>query len=227
MPEASRPYERIAHRGASRERLENTQQAFTLALDRGADAVELDVHRTRDGVVVVHHDFLVGRLAMANADWAALSEVELAGGNRIPRLEDVLMAIGDRATVYIELKGPGVEADAIAMARRHGVRYAVHSFDHSAVERAKRIAPDVARGVLLDRGTPNPAARLAEAHRRVSMRDVWPHYSLVDEAFMVVAAKLAVRVIVWTVNSAADAKRLIELGVAGVCTDDVRILDGL
>jgi glycerophosphoryl diester phosphodiesterase len=205
--------------------LENTLPAFVLALERGADAIELDVHRTRDGVVVVHHDDLVGGQAIAGADWGAVSQIRLAGDARIPRLEDVLTVVGDRAVVYIELKGRGVEEQALNVAERLGQRFAVHSFDHGAVELAMKYAPDVARGVLLDRGTPDPLAALKKAHKLVRPRDVWPHFSLVDEPFMDAARALSVRVIVWTVNSITDARRLIQLGVAGVCTDDVRILN--
>ena len=56
--ELSRSPELIGHRGAPRERPENTIASFLRALDLGADAIELDVHATRDGVVVVHHDFV-------------------------------------------------------------------------------------------------------------------------------------------------------------------------
>lgn len=220
-------FERIAHRGASAERQENTLAAFALALERGADAIELDVHRTRDGVVVVHHDPDVAGLAIADNDWSVVSAVQLKGDGRIPRLEDVLTLVSDRAAVYIELKGRDVAASALEVAGRLGKRYAVHSFDPSAVESGMNLAPDVPRGVLIDRGTANAAGLLSEARDRLRPRDVWPHYSLVDAAFMAAAAKLSLRVVVWTVNSESDAKRLVALGVAGVCTDDVRLVQNL
>src|SRR5213594_1556334 len=109
--------ERVAHRGSPRERLENTLPSFLLALERGADAVELDTHVTSDGVVVVHHDDVVQRRAIARTSWRELSEIDLGSGARIPRLPDVLDAIGDRATVYIELKGAHIEDVVIAVTR--------------------------------------------------------------------------------------------------------------
>jgi glycerophosphoryl diester phosphodiesterase len=219
--------QRIAHRGASVERLENTLSAFKLAMERGADAVELDVHLTRDNVVVVHHDPEVGGWPIRTTDWADLAEVKLEDDERIPRLEDVMRAIGDRLEVYIELKGEDVGPAAIELARRRCRRFAVHSFDHSAIERSLNSAPDVARGVLLDRGTPDAVAAMMDACRRVKPRDVWPHYSLVDARFMNAATKLGVRVIVWTVNTTDEARRLSNLGVAGVCGDDVRMFVNL
>jgi glycerophosphoryl diester phosphodiesterase len=220
-------FQRIAHRGASVERLENTLEAFTLAVRRGAEAVELDVHLTRDGVVVVHHDPDVGKWPIRTTDWADLTEVRLKDDARIPTLEGVMKAVGDDAEVYIEIKGADVEGPALEVARAHCRRYAVHSFDHSAVERAMHIAPNVARGVLLDRGTANPVEAMRQAHARVKPRDVWPHFSLVDEAFMSAASKLGFRVITWTVNATKDATRLSKLGVAGLCGDDVRLFANL
>jgi glycerophosphoryl diester phosphodiesterase len=219
--------ERVAHRGSPTLRTENTLPSFLLALEHGADAVELDAHVTRDRVAVVHHDEVVRGRPISRTDWDDLSRVELAAGDRIPRLQDVLTALGDRVAVYIELKGAGIEDFAIEIARAYGSRFAVHSFDHDTIARAATKAPDIPRGVLLDRGTKQPADELRLAADRTRPRDVWPHWSLVDGAFMTAARELGTRVIPWTVNSADTATSLIALGVDGIFTDDVRILADL
>lgn len=219
--------QRIAHRGASAEWYENTLRAFNVALDRGADAVELDVHLSRDGEVVVHHDPEVDGRPISSTDWADLAEIELPYMERIPRLEDVLRAVGDRLEVYIELKGESVGDAAIEVARRHCRRFAVHSFDHAAVKRARKSSVDVPRGFLLDHGTPNPIEALELGCERLKARDVWPHFSLVDTTFVAAAHRLRARVLVWTVNTREDAERMCRLGVDGICTDDVRLLKGL
>ena len=219
-------FERVAHRGAPRERLENTLEGFLLALERGADAIELDVHASGDGDVVVHHDDAARGRRISGATWRDLSAIDL-GGATMPRLAEVLDAVGDAATVYIELKGFHIEKAVLAVAAKHGHKYAVHSFDHDAIERLARFAPEVPRGVLLDRGTPNPVDAMRAVVTRLRPRDVWPHWSLVDSAFSQTARELNVRVIPWTVNSVETATTLSELGVAGICTDDVRILANL
>lgn len=224
MSNAPVRFERVAHRGSPRERLENTLPSFLLALDHGADAIELDVHVTADGVPVVHHDAVADGSEIANGSWTALRGVDLGMGEHVPALEDVLTAVGDRATVYIELKGTGVERAVLDVARRHGRRYAVHSFDHQAIARASVLAPDVPRGVLLDRGTEGAPGALVAAVRSCSARDVWPHWSLVTPELMVAASEAGARVIAWTVNSPETASRLLSLGVEGLCTDDVRLL---
>src|SRR5437868_4454617 len=122
--------ERVAHRGSPRQALENTLPSFAAALANGADAIELDVHVSADGVVVVHHDPAAKGKEIARSTWSVLSALDLGNGARIPKLVDVLRLVGARATVYIELKGVGVERAAMTVARAEGLRYAVHSFDH-------------------------------------------------------------------------------------------------
>lgn len=223
MTDLPQAFERVGHRGAPREHTENTLPGFLRSLDRGADAVELDVHLTADGIVVVHHDFDVLGQPIAQTPWERLRDVPLPGDARIPTLEEVLTAIGDRATVYVELKGYGIEDAVAETVRRSGHRYALHSFDHDAIARCARAHPDIARGVLLDRGTGDPVALMARAVADTQPRDVWPHFTLVTSAFMEEAAAHGLRVIPWTVNDPEVARRVALLGVAGICTDDVRI----
>src|SRR5947209_8418242 len=139
-PEASRPrVERIGHRGAPREFPENTLPAFDRALALGADAIELDVHVSSDGVVVVHHDPDVQGRPIRTSPWSALSRVELAHGIFIPSLQQVLDLVGSRATVYVELKGQAVEKPAIEVIAASSAHCAVHSFDHEAVARSAHL----------------------------------------------------------------------------------------
>jgi glycerophosphoryl diester phosphodiesterase len=217
------PVERIAHRGAKRELHENTIPAFERAFERGADAIELDVHATADGVVVVHHDpgvrQLLRTVEIARTNWSDLREVELPGGTGIPALTDVLAVTPSNITVYVEIKGTGIErlvAEALLATR---ARCAVHSFDHHAVEVMRDLAPNVPRGILFEQQTTD----VLDAMARTGARDVWPHWKLVDAALVDAIHDAGGRVIVWTVNDPAAANRLIGMGVDGLCGDDVRL----
>ncbi|HEU4995885.1 MAG TPA: glycerophosphodiester phosphodiesterase [Gemmatimonadaceae bacterium] len=221
--------ERVAHRGSPRARPENTLPGFLLALEHGADAVELDAHVTRDGVAVVHHDDSVAGVPIAGVRWPDLADVDLGRGARIPRLSDVLTAVGDRARVYVELKGRNIENVVIDVVRRHGHEFALHSFDHAAIARVAAKAPDMPTGVLLDKGTHSPVAELVRIveETKPHPRDVWPHWSLVNTQFVRAAHQHDMRVVVWTVNSAEVARGLSTLHVDGVCTDDLTIFANL
>jgi glycerophosphoryl diester phosphodiesterase len=220
-PEASRPrVERIGHRGAPREFPENTLPAFDRALALGADAIELDVHVSSDGVVIVHHDPDVQGRAIRTTPWSALSRVELAQGIFIPSLEQVLDLVGSRATVYVELKGEAVEKPAIEAIRASSARCAVHSFDHNVVARSAHLAPSLERGILFDAYPRDVIGSM----RAASAVDVWPQWRLVDEQLVAQVHDAGGRVIAWTVNTTTTALDLVRLGVDGLCGDDVRLL---
>ncbi|MDB4876067.1 MAG: glycerophosphoryl diester phosphodiesterase [Gemmatimonadetes bacterium] len=222
--------ERIGHRGAKRELPENTLAAFQRAFEHGADAIELDVHATRDGEVVVHHDPTLGGSAaglrghaIAGLSWAELSAVELAKGVGIPRLADVLTATPAGRTVYVEIKGVGIEALVAAALVGSPTRCAVHAFDHEAVRRMRTLAPELPRGILLDE-SPADIEQLMSA---AGARDVWPDWTLIGRDLVDRVHAAGGRVIAWTVNDRYAAEQLIDLGVDGLCTDDVRLLDDL
>lgn len=229
MPTSRRGVERIGHRGAPREFPENSLPSFARAIELGADAVELDVHATVDGVVVVHHDPRVRRARGSNTaliaemTWSEAARQELAPRVFLPSLEQVLDLVGSRATVYVELKGKGVEEAAIDVIRGGNARCAVHSFDHLVVARAAQLAPEIRRGILFD-AYPVDVAR---SMRDASALDVWPQWELIDAPLVERVHDAGGRVIAWTVNSTSAAERLVELDVDGLCGDDVRLLSNL
>jgi len=219
---AVRTVERIAHRGAKREFPENTLLSFRRAFELGADAVELDVHTTKDGVVVVHHDPTIGRHGPALRDLTWL-ELEQRTDTAVPRLQDVLEAIPASATAYVEIKALGIEQAVSETLASVPVRCAVHSFDHATIVRMREIAPRFARGVLFD----GSLSTLNDVLSRSAARDVWPQWKLIDQALVNRVHARGCRIIAWTVNSRDEARRLAALGVDGICSDDVRLLEEL
>lgn len=221
---------RIAHRGAKREFPENTLPAFLRALERGADAIELDVHRTQDGLVVVHHDPVLGvyaePLGLAGAEITKLTSVELARveiapGIAIPSLADVLDLVGARMKVYVEIKGADIAADVAAVIRGRETQCAIHSFDHAQIASLITIAPGIPRGLLFAQPFDDPAGQLA----RHEARDLWPHWQLVDLPMVEAVHDVGCQVITWTVNDADAVLGLEALGVDALCGDDVRLFD--
>lgn len=214
----------VGHRGAKRELPENTLAAFKRAFERGADAIELDVHATSDGVVVVHHDASAhgrtgGLVIIEQSSWEMVQTVEFPGGIGIPRLSEVLSAVPPGKTVYVEIKGNGIEELVARTIRESRAQCAVHSFNHDAIVRMREIAPDLPRGVLFEDAAPDLGALID----RTGARDVWPHWPLVDRSLVDRVHALGGRVLCWTVNDAAAARALVELGVDGLCGDDVRV----
>jgi glycerophosphoryl diester phosphodiesterase len=205
----------IGHRGVPAERPENTMSGFVRALELRVDGIELDVHATRDGVLVVHHDEVVRSIdaeggTIARLRWAQLAE------SSVPALEAVLDLVGDRATVYVEVKGRGIEREVAAAVAHAPARCAVHSFDHRTVAALRDLQPGVPRGILQTSRLVDSVAAL----RAAGAVTLWQHWQLVDEALVREVAAVGGEVIAWTVNDPALANRFAEWGVAGICTDD-------
>lgn len=228
----------IAHRGASRECLENTLSAFQRAIDLGADAVELDVHLTADHVVVVHHDPVIRGAsslpALAGRPIASLTRAEVAtfrlgeggvaastalsqSGIVVPTLADVTALIGTQATVYCELKGAGTARPAIDVLRLGRTACAVHAFDHRMIADAAEYAPEIARGVLEVSRHVNASTTPAA----VGARDLWQLVEFIDEQLVLEVHAGGGRVIAWTANDPVVVERLAGWGVDALCSDDV------
>lgn len=205
----------LGHRGASGHAPENTVAAFRLAIEAGADGVELDVHATRDGHLVVHHDPAIPGLGpIGRLDLAAVRAAALPHGQPIPLLEEALDAVaGHEAWVEIKDLPPAADEALLGILAAAAARCAVHSFDHRIVARLGKLQPALRRGVLaasypLDPITPVRAAGAGA---------LWQVWHLIDEDLVGQAHRAGIEVIAWTVNERHDAERLAGLGVDALC----------
>ncbi len=219
----------LAHRGARREAPENTLEAFALALSQGADGVELDVHRTVDGGLVVHHDADapgVGVLATRT-----LADIR-AARSEIPTLDEVLDACAG-ALVNVEIKNlPGdgdydpedVAAELVVGGlERRGFRddVLVSSFNLATINRVRALNPAVATGFLTMRGfDPVDALDVCVANGHGALHPfVGMLAAGMAERVVMRARELGVRVNVWTVNDDDEIRRLATSGVDVIMTD--------
>ena len=207
----------LAHRGASGYSLENSLESFRDAIRRGADGVELDVHATRDGGLIVHHDPAIPGLgAIAAATSSAIRTVLLADGEPAPTLAEALAAIGNAET-WIEVKALPEGADQALLrtidAAPAAGRCAVHSFDHGIVARLGVRRPGLRRGVLSSGYPRDPAALM----RSAGATALWQDWRLIDTELVDAVHRKEGEVIAWTVNDADAARRLAALGVDALC----------
>jgi glycerophosphoryl diester phosphodiesterase len=214
----SAPLPRIlAHRGASGHRLENSLDAFQEARRLGADGVELDVHASRDGALIVHHDpELPGIGPIASLDRSRVLETRLSNGEPIPELSAALATLSGM-DVWIELKTLPAAADAELLATIAGSptaeRCSVHSFDHRIIARLGREHPSLSRGILSASYPVDPVAPLAAA----GANTLWQEWHLIDAELVASVHRAGAKLIAWTVNDAATAQQLAALGVDALC----------
>jgi glycerophosphoryl diester phosphodiesterase len=210
----------IAHRGASGYEVENSLAAFRAAKPRGADAVELDVHATADGGMVVYHDdALPGRRPIARLALRDVRSHRLKNGEPIPTLEEALHALDVSLQVFVEVKTLSADQDdrlaAVLASGPNPAGYAVHSFDHRIIRRLAERHPRFPRGVL----SASYALRPLVALRDASASTLWQECSLVDAELVRLVHNDNARVIVWTVNREDEMQRFVAMGVDGICTN--------
>jgi glycerophosphoryl diester phosphodiesterase len=210
----------IAHRGASAEAVENSLAAFRLAHERGADAVELDVHATADGALVVHHDEMIGPHHVAHCSFHEVRGYLLADGNPAPTLAEALAAIhAHHMTAFVEVKSLAPRWDdrlfETLAASPAPARIAVHSFDHRIVHRLGQKRPDLARGVLSTSYPVHPIRVMEDADADT----LWQVWRQIDEPLVAQLHDARMLVFAWTVDDPRHMQRLLEVGVDGVCTN--------
>jgi len=223
--------EAIAHRGVRERYPENSIPAFVAAIDQGADAIELDVHATADGTIVVHHDAaLSARTGSAHSGRAInsltlseLSTFELASGINVPTLAEALTTICPSARAYIEIKASDIEelvADVIASVPVAIGKCAVHCFDHRISRRFASLDAKTPTGILIVGYPMDPQSIL----RAAAARDFWESCEFVDKNLVDTIHSAGGRVIAWTCNEPGEWSRLRSIGVDGICTDRVGAL---
>ncbi len=238
----------FAHRGASGAFPENTLAAFAAGLDAGADRLELDVHASADGVVVVIHDDTVDRTtdgtgAVRALPLAALQRLDAGHrfcaadgtypyrdrGLRIPTLAELLEAVPD-APLNIEIKQetPPIEAAVLATLDGFGARARtlLAAEEGTIMMRIRAAAGDVLTGFS--------APEVAEFVQRLEQNDlagyeppgmalqVPPSFHdipIITAASVAAAHRLGVEVHAWTINDEAEMDALLDLGVDGIMTD--------
>ena len=141
----------IAHRGASADAPDNSLSAFEVAIEHGADMVELDVRRTADGTLVAHHSARRRGIPLERLTYA---ELVRRSRYRPPRLDEVLSLCAGRVAVDVEVKEPGYEAAILEhVGRRMRMEHVlVTSFQTGVIQTIKALRPGLSCGLVVGLG---------------------------------------------------------------------------
>lgn len=231
----------FAHRGASAHAPENTLAAFNLAVEQGADGIELDVKLTLDGHVVVIHDASVDRTTGAHGRVKDMTLDELrsldAGsffseklnGEKIPTLEEVFEVVGKRTFINVELTNYSTPHDHLSesvcmLVKKMGLQKRVlfSSFLPSNLSKARSYLPSVPTGLLAMPGILGLWAR-SFGFAFGKYEALHPNLKSVTQQQIYFAHRLNKHINVWTVNEEADMRRLFKWGVDAIFTDDPQL----
>lgn len=210
-----------AHRGDSAAYPENTLLAFRKAMETGAYGIELDLHATSDGAIVVIHDrslerTTTGRGYVDEQPLAAVQAADAGAGERVPTFAEVLGLVGDRLHFDLEVKQPGIEAGVLeVLAAYPAVRWAISSFDWAILQRVRVLAPGAELWPL--------AMHVNQALLDVAAVLGSPCVAIDAGAYTAASARAlsdaGLAAMVWTVNQPDEALRVRALGAAALCTD--------
>jgi glycerophosphoryl diester phosphodiesterase len=224
----------IAHRGDSAHYPENTLRAFVAAAGLGADLCEFDVRMTGDGEIVVIHDATVNRTTDGRGRVAAMSAAAIKrldagvrfgaefGGERIPTLAEVARALArtadGRCAMDVELKARGLESRVCGILRGCGALESaiVSSFDWAQLKIVAAEEPGLRLALL---GEKAPAA-LLEAAVAMHAFAIAPRFDITEAALCAEAHRRGLAVYVWTVDDAAEMRRLAAAGVDAIMTNN-------
>ncbi len=221
------PVINYAHRGASAYYPENTLWAFYEGLQMQADGIETDIQRTRDGVLVLHHDDTLERVAakkgtISDYTYAELLKMDFGAflderfvGESIVTLEEFFIHFGaKRLTFSLEIKQYGVEEQALNLVNAYGCREKVifTSFIWDSIRALRNLDREIALGYLTERITPETLDRLEAAH----VGQICPRVDTVDARDMRMARERGFSVRFWGVGTEELMQRALELNGDGM-----------
>ena len=220
----------VAHRGSSALHPGNSWAAFEAAVAEGADTIECDVQRTRDGVLIIRHDLGLGDRLVAECAAAEIAAMEPG----LVRLAD-LLAWAPRANIglLVELKDPDVAVPVAAMvaASRWCERIVLGSFHGPALAAAKTRAPAAIRTSLMIGSvvSTEDLVRLAAAYRADGVHPCWEHRSphphrLLDQAAIARLREAGLAITLWHEERESELRALIDLQPDAICTNTPALL---
>ncbi len=232
----------VGHRGFRAKYPENTLVGFRAVVEAGIEMIELDVCLSKDRHVLVMHDETLdrttnGRGAVRDTSWEAIRLLDAGSwfdrrfaGEPVPDLEKVFDAIGKRCVINVEIKPDavepeentdGIERQVAELIRRHGLleSVVVSSFHPLALKRLAAFPVETRPLLAVLSGKKTPFDPF-EVLSSVSAFSWHPDHRLIDASAVERAHRLGALVLPYTVNDAADIRRLLHMGVDGIITDD-------
>ena len=192
----------IGHRGAAGIALENTLEAIHAGINAGADALEFDVHATKDGQIVVCHDPHLARVSGSNAvieelTYAELQQIPLNNGEHVPLLTEVLDIVGS-TPVVIEIKVKGHTDKIVDIVNRYpNVPVTFASFERGVIRECRELRPDLPAFVAEH----HHAVEVIQTAKQENATGIDLNYRLLNPLTYWLCKRANLQIMVYTVNN--------------------------
>ena len=218
---------KIGHRGASGYEPENTLISFEKAIDLNADGIELDVHLTSDGHLVVIHDETIDRTTNGKGEVHQMSlqelkKIRIENSQEIPTLIEVFELVNRRCMINIELKGIGT-AKPVSDLINHYILdkkweindFLISSFDWKMLEEMTLLNPKIRIGVLTEESVEEALAFA----KKIKAFSIHPDFQLLSTENVALIHENGFEVFPWTVNSKEGIQKIKSFNVNGIISD--------
>ncbi|MVP01644.1 glycerophosphodiester phosphodiesterase [Paenibacillus lutrae] len=222
----------IAHRGAKGLAPENKLGAFRLGLEQGCEAIELDIHLSADGELIVIHDATLDRTTDGQGEILAKSLAEIkavdAGswyseaykGETVPTLGEVFDLVPESVMINVELKVDGaIEQKLVDFVRERGCfgQVVVSCFDHKCLRRIKQMEPQIRIGLLYGNKMWDPVGYARSFD--VDVYSLHPYHQIIEAEDVEKAIEHGLQVYPYTANTEEELHKLMAIHVSGIITN--------
>jgi len=215
------------HRGSPFKAPENTVSSVKKAIAEGADAVEIDVHKTKDNQIVVIHDDKVDRTTngkgyIKDFTLSELKKLKINNNEKIPLLQEIINITKGKAKLIIEIKVKNIEKDVVKLVENNNLVNNIYliSFHHKIVKNIKKINKKIKTGVLFV-GNPINVSELA---KNAEADALFIGYEHVDKDLVKDVHKNNLKVFVWNIDTIEDLKEILSLNIDGIGTNKPKLL---
>ncbi len=215
----------IGHRGAMGHEPENTLLSVKKAMALGVDAIEIDVHRVADELLVIHDSTLErttnGQGYIVEKSLSYVRSLDAGKGQQIPTLEEVFKTVNRQVAINIELKGKQTAALVVNLIHRYlnyGWSYddfVVSSFNHYELQQVRNLDSNINLGLLLD-GIPLNFFKIAQELKVITIIN---NYNYIDSTFIDSVHKKGLKCWAYTVNKSDKIKLMKQLKIDGIITN--------
>lgn len=215
------PILKIGHRGAKGSEPENTLIAFQKAIDMNVDGIELDVHLSSDGEIIVIHDDTIDRTTNGKGFAKNFTSSQLKQFE-IPTLSEVLDLVDRRCFLNIEIKGIGAEKPVVDLITHYISEknwkyndFLVSAFDWKMLEEVRLLNPNIRIGVLTEESIEEALAFA----KKIKAYSIHPNYALLSKENVALMQENGFEVYTWTVNLTEDIQKIKSYNVNGIISD--------
>lgn len=224
----------IGHRGANKEAPENTLKSFQKAIELGADYIEFDIHMTKDNEIVIMHDANTYRTTgkeglIKEMTLSELKKLDCGEGEKVPTLQELIDIAKDKIGLQCEIKAEGLAKDLVKILGDESLieNTIISSFNHEELKIVQREEPKLKLAALEPTGTGWITdwifkKKIVDNAIQNNFFAIHPLYKLINADLIEYAHKNGLKVNAWTVDLKSAMKRLIDQGVDGIITNDIR-----